>query len=283
VRDRGARDADAAPGASAAAEAVGLAALQRAFHDACTGAAPLATAHALVREDGVDRGRRLHAYAHAYWARIAAALAEDYPKLQAWLGPAFPELVVPYLRRFPTRHPSLREAGLHLAELLADRGELAAADLARLERARLEAFDGPDAAPLSRDDVAAAPPEAFPSLPLRPVPTAALVELRTNADEIWDALEGERPAPEVAAGDRVVLVWRRGVTVIHRTLRAEELPAIRRLFAPAGALAPPASFSDVCDALAGDAAAVERALDLLLRWLDAELLAAAPPADPPGG
>jgi hypothetical protein len=37
-----------------------LAALQRAFHDACTGAAPLASARALVREDGVDPVRRLH-------------------------------------------------------------------------------------------------------------------------------------------------------------------------------------------------------------------------------
>src|SRR5262249_9518821 len=81
-------------------------------------------------DDGPDARARLAVYAQAYIARIAGVLAADYPKLQAWLGPgAFAALVAPYLRAYPTRHPSLREAGAHLPAFL----DGAAADLARLE------------------------------------------------------------------------------------------------------------------------------------------------------
>jgi hypothetical protein len=247
-----------------------LAALQRAFHAACTGAAPLASARELVREDGIDPVRRLRAYAHAYWTRIAGALTADFPKLHAHLGAeAFDALVIPYLRAYPTRHPSLREAGLHLARFLDEQGQAAAADLARLERARTEVFDGPDAGVMSRDDVAALPPEAFPRLPLGLVPASALVELATNADELWDAIEAERAPPAAEAAPRAVLVWRRGLTVIHRTLDPDEAAALRRVCGGA-------SFEEVCEALAGAGAAdvVARALELLLRWLDAEAIGA---------
>jgi hypothetical protein len=253
-----------------------LATLLRAFHDACTGEAPLASARDLVREDGVDPARRLRVYAHAYWSRIAGALAADFPKLRALLGAeAFDALVVPYLRAHPTRHPSLREAGLHLARFLDEQGRTAPADLARLERARLEAFDGPDPAAggrgvLSRDHVAALPPEDFPRLPLRLVPASALVELSTNADEIWDAIERDQPPPDEAAAPCAVLVWRRDLAVIHRTLEADEAPALRRV-------ARGATFEEICEVLAEAAPGAEvvpRALELLLRWLDAEALAA---------
>ena len=264
-----------------------LAALQRAFHDACTGAAPLASARDLVREDGVDPARRLGAYAHAYRARIAGVIAADYPKLRALLGEVgFDELVDPYLRAYPTRHPSLREAGLHLAAFLDGEGRAAHAELARLERARVEVFDGPDAAPLSRDDLAALPPEEFPLLRLRLVPASVLVELTTSADDVWDAIEDASddagalpagyappaPVPVPVPPGRAVLVWRRDLTVIHRTLEPDEAASLRRLAAPGGA-----TFADVCEALAGSASAVERALELLLRWLDAAALAPAAP------
>lgn len=214
-----------------------LAALQQQFHDAVlAGNVPI--------------------YSNAYYARIHGVLADDYPKLAALLGDdAFRALVVPYLRVHPTTHPSLREAGVHLPGFLA---EPIYRDLARLERARVEAFDGPDATPLARDDLAALAPEAFPSLPLRLVPTAQLVTLATNADEVWDALEAGAAAPARVTSPRTVLVWRREITVVHRTLDADEATALAR----------GGTFGHVCEALA-----VERALELLLRWLDAGLIA----------
>lgn len=241
----------------------GLAALLAAFHDACTGAAPLAGASELVRADGVDPRRRLHAYAHAYWARIAGVLAADLPKLRAVLGEAaFDELVIPYLRAYPTRHPSLREASAHMAQFLDERGRTADADLARLERALIEVFDGPDATPLSRDDLAALAPDEFPAFRLALVPSSAVVVLTTSADDVWDALENDLPPPAPAPGARTVLVWRRGMTVIHRTLDPDEAAVVPQLRAGL-------SFGEVCALLDSP----DRAIELLLRWLDAEALA----------
>ena len=198
---------------------------------------------------------RVPIYSNAYYARIHGVLVDDYPKLAAMLGDdAFRALVVPYLRAHPTTHFSLREAGVHVPSFLADAIHR---DLARLERARVEAFDGADATPLERDTLATLPPEAFPMLPLRLVPTAQLVAMTTNADDVWDTLEADRPAPARIDTPRTVLVWRRDITVVHRTLDPDEATALAR----------GGTFGDVCEALA-----VERALALLLRWLDAGVL-----------
>lgn len=235
----------------------------RGFHAAVTGAAPLESARALIDEDAAADGlARLHVYAHAYTARIAGVLAQDYPKLEAVRG-SLRELTAAYLRAYPPGHPSLREAGLHVARFLADRGEPAhLVELARLERARVEVFDGADAPPLGRADVEALGPEDFPGFRLALVPAHRLVELATSADDLWDAVEAERELPPPVDRRGTVLVWRRDVTVIHRTLEPDEARVM-------GALAAGTSFADACELLGGSP---ERALELLVRWLDAGIL-----------
>jgi hypothetical protein len=61
-------------------------------------------------------------------------------------------------------------------------------------------------------------------------------------------------------------VWRRDVTVVHRTLDADEA---RVLPAPAAGT----TFATACDRLEDQPAPAERALALLVRWLDAAILA----------
>jgi hypothetical protein len=65
----------------------------------------------------------------------------------------------------------------------------------------------------------------------------------------------------------VVLVWRRDLTVIHRTLEADEA-------ALASAVAAGVTFAEACEVVARftDEPAA-RAIELLLRWLEAEALA----------
>ena len=138
---------------------------------------------------------------------------------------------------------------------------------ARLERARTEAFDGPDAAVLTRHAVAALPPEEFPALRLALVPTAKLLIFTTNADDVWDALEDDRPAPQRADVRRTVLVWRREVTVVHRTLEDDEASALHQLGTGS-------TFARVCEECSAHADPTARSIELLLRWLDAEILAA---------
>src|SRR5439155_23353598 len=105
---------------------------------------------------------------------------------------------------------------------------------------------------------------ALPELALAWVPSSVIVPLAWTVDDLWSAIEDEQPTGEPVREARVVLAWRRDLSVLHRTLDADE-----------GRLAPliarGASFAAVCDVLGelhGDAAS-QRAVELLLRWLGA--------------
>lgn len=240
-----------------------------AFHRAMVGTSTIADGSQVIRDDGIDREMRMRVYANAYLSRIGGVLEEHYPKLRALLGDAtFRPLARDYLRAHPPHDPSLREAGAELPRYLAETTkDLLHVDLARLERARVEAFDGPEGAVLTRDAVAALPPEAFPGLRLALVPTAKLLIFTTNADDVWDAIAEERPPPARVDVRRSLLVWRRDITVIHRTLEDDEASALHQLGTGS-------TFARVCEAFATEADPTARAIELLLRWLDAEVLEA---------
>src|ERR1041384_4697498 len=145
--------------------------LQRQFYDRVVGRVVDRAADAAVgraAEDphagGLIASGDVDVYARMYRSRLHDALAEDYPKLHVALGDErFGELVAGYFRAHPPSSFTLREAGVALAGYLAHQGDQAdhepwpawAADLAALERARVEVFDGPDASPLVQDAVAA--------------------------------------------------------------------------------------------------------------------------------
>jgi hypothetical protein len=245
-----------------------LARLQQQFYDRVVGRTPDASADP---GDGELIGSGdLAIYAGMYASRLHDTLADDYPKLRAALGDdRFGELVAHYLRAHPPSSFTLRDAGLALERFL--RGsELAppwAADLAALERARVEVFDGPDCELLTQEAVAALG-DALPGLVLAWVPSSVVVPLAWTVDDLWSAIEDGAPHPEPVAEPRVVLVWRRDVAVLHRTLDADEGQLAPRL-------APGVAFAEACEVLGelhGDAASA-RAVELLLRWLTAAVLA----------
>jgi hypothetical protein len=249
-----------------------LASLQRQFFDRVT---------AGVATDGLIASGELEVYASMYISRLLDAIADEYPKLHKALGhEAFHTVAEDYLRAHPPRSFSLREAGAFVADHLRH-SELAppwAADLAALERARHEIFDGPDAAPLTQPDVVAQGAE-LPALVVRWVPSSAVVPLRWTVDDLWSAIEDEQAFTEPAREPRTVLVWRSDIAVLHRTLdpdEAELAPSISR----------GVSFAEICEVLAGihGEDASPRAAELLLLWLAGEaLIAAAAPADQPVG
>jgi hypothetical protein len=243
-----------------------LAALQRRFYDQVTAGAPA---------DGLIASGDLDIYARMYASRLHDALAEDYPKLHAALGDEpFAAIARGYLRAHPPRSFTLRDAGLGLADHLraGTDGPAWAADLAALERARVEVFDAPDAAPLVHADVVALA-DRLPELVLAWIPAAVLVPLAWAVDDLWSAIEDDQPSFEPACEPRVVRVWRRDRAVLHRTLDDDEVELAR-------GLASSARFADACELLGrihGDDAS-PRAAELLLRWLYEELLVAAAPA-----
>lgn len=237
-----------------------LAALQRQFYQRVVSG---------EAADGLIASGDVEVYAGMYTTRLIDAIAEDYPKLRAALGEdCFGDVVARYVRAHPPWSFTLREAGAALPAFLRET-ELApawAADLAALERARIEVFDGPDAEPLTQE-VAAALGDALPELALAWVPASVVVPLAWTVDDLWSAIEDDQPSIEPVEEVRVVLAWRRDLSVLHRTLDADE-----------GRLAPMiaqgTSFAAVCEVLGelhGDAAS-GRAVELLLRWLGAAAL-----------
>lgn len=248
-----------------------LAALQRRFYALVTGA--LGDDPALIASGHVE------IYANMYALRLYDALADDYPKLRAALGEAaFSEIARCYFKARPPRSFTLRDAGVDLPAMLRTPSWLAspppawASDLAALERARVEAFDGPDGVPLDHAAVVAFG-EALPELILRWVPASFVVPIRYPVDDLWSAIEAEtdQPVLEPLPTERVVLVWRSDHSVLHRTLDTDEArlaPSIRRGIA----------FAELCEILGelhGDHASA-RAAELLMAWLAAEVLVTSP-------
>jgi hypothetical protein len=179
---------------------------------------------------------RLDVYADMYFYRLKDCLAEDYPNLAAWIGPArFHNLVTDYLLAHPSRHPSLRELGRALPVFLESQPLPArfacAPDLARLEWARLDVFDDADATPLAREALlrpgAAAPEDCMLAL----VPALRLLQLERGVLALWRALADGNHTAERASGPasprQAVCVWRRGFTIFHRSLAADEERCLR--------------------------------------------------------
>jgi hypothetical protein len=242
-----------------------LAALQRRFYELVTTGAPCV-------DPGLVAGpARLGVYADMYLTRLHDTLAEDYPKLRAALGDdAFHDLVVAYVAALPPRSFTLRDAGAALPAYASTRTDLPpwTADLAALERARVEVFDGPDAIALGRDEVARVPPEEFPELRLAWIPSSLVVELAWAVDELWDEIETETPITEPRIAARRVLVWRRGHRIVHRTLDDDEAELAILVNAQA-------TFAELSARLVALMVAEpeQRVVELLLRWLEAEVLA----------
>src|SRR5271168_2010186 len=104
---------------------------------------------------------RLEIYNRQYWFRVIAAVAEDFPALNAVLGQErFDAFVLAYLRENPSTSFSLRNLGARLPGWLASYPKLAgpqhalAVDVAQLEWAYIEAFDGASLPPLGWQDFA---------------------------------------------------------------------------------------------------------------------------------
>ena len=118
-------------------------------------------AEAVVKpNDRLTSFERLEIYNRLYWFRILWALAEDFPGLRAIVGERqFERLAVAYLAECPSESFTLRDLGARLPAWLAEHPEYAekvqsiAMDMARLEWAEVEAFDGAEFRALGEADL----------------------------------------------------------------------------------------------------------------------------------
>ena len=215
-------------------------------------------------------------YRHAYVARLAEILDDDYEQLHAYLGDrAFAKLVKAYIAANPSDQRSARWFGRHLPAFVSNSEAFAkhpeAAELAQLEKALADAFDGPDAAPLGIEALAAIRPEDWPNLVLKPHPTAIRLTFKTNAADIWSALKDEEapPKPEHLTEPQAMVVWRQDFMARFRPLSPEEA----MMWDEAGNGVRFGALCEMVATFAGEADAELRAATYLKGWIDTGMLA----------
>jgi len=160
-----------------------------------------AVASAIIKpNDRLTSFERLEIYNRQYWFRVLSGFAEDFPGLRAVLGGnRFDRLAKAYLTDCPSQSFTLRNLGSRLEAWLrknpawtAGRGNLAL-DMARLEWADIEAFDGGTEPALKPEDLAAANPA---KLRLRLQPYVQLLDLRYPVDDLLLAVKGKNQDDE---------------------------------------------------------------------------------------
>ena len=223
-----------------------------------------------------DRNALFGVYRHAYVARLAEVLADDYEQLHAYLGDAgFAKLAKSYIAAHPSDRRSARDFGRHVPDFLASDAGFAKhaelAEIAALEKALADAFDGPDAEPLKLATLAEVSPEDWTRLVFTAHPTARRLTFRTNAAEIWSALRYEKGPPSACLlpDPQAILVWRQDVTARFKPLAPEE--AMMWDEAAAGT-----RFGVLCEMVAtyaGEDGADFRAASYLKDWVDMGSLA----------
>ncbi|QEE30375.1 DUF2063 domain-containing protein [Terriglobus albidus] len=193
---------------------------------------------------------RLEIYNRQYWFRVISAVSEDYPALRALLGDErFDALVLEYLKQRPSTSWTLRDLSADLPQFLERHSAFAseqhrlAVDIARLEWAYVEAFDGAELEPLTSDELAQLGPES--SLALQP--HLRLLAVDYPVDEFVLAVKKpEEKAvnsgaaqlrqtivtstlPEMAPERRYLAVHRYDDVVYYRTLEESEFRLLAAL------------------------------------------------------
>jgi len=158
--------------------------------------------------------------------RLRDVLALDYPRLIAIVGNSeFHNLVTDCLVAAPPNHASVRNAGLRLPGFLTEhprsRLRLWLADLALLERTRLEVFDAADSPQLELSTLRALAPGDFAELPLRLIAAHAFLSIDHAASDAWLGTEVPIDDKDSATAPRLpFVVWRAFVRMAKPGLRA---------------------------------------------------------------
>lgn len=244
-----------------------LAAMQRDFRGWLTDATA-------AMDQWVDADARagLAVYHNAYRVQLVDCLRDTFEKTLLWLGEdAFIDAARAHIESTPPHGWTLGVYGdgfTHtLSEVYPDDAEVA--ELAWLDWALSRAFEGPDAAPVSTEALAAVD---WDNAGLVFAPTMQIMAANTNAGAIWSALSAQEDPPMAALLPEpgAMLVWRQDFTPCFRTLEATEAFALEQIITGA-------TFGALCLALierCGEGEGISQAGALLGQWIGDGLITA---------
>lgn len=216
---------------------------------------------------------RIDIYRNAFFARLRAALKENYPVLHRVLGDdAFDKLAEVFIIARPSRTPSIRWFGSELPDFLDQHNELvphpALIDLTRMEWALCTAFDAADAVRVEVADLLALDPADWPTLRFRPHPSLRLIHLGWAVEPLWSALSTDENAATEPPGalDHHLLIWRGADQTHWRSVEHFEARILAACIASQ-------SFSEICalGATETGAQAAAAVAGHLRIWVDAGL------------
>lgn len=229
---------------------------------------------------GLGNGRegsvtgRLSIYRRAYFARLTAALSDNFGVLPQVLGDdAFEALALAYIDSHPSQRPSIRWFGDRLPEFMAAHPDLvphgAITDIARMEWALRGAFDSPDAEPIGVAALTDVPPEVWPVLVFDALPSVRLLPMRWQVEPVWRALQGVAPEdspelPEPVEDEHFLVVWRQGLQTRWRSLDVLGADLLRAVLAGR-------PFAELCRTAAervGEDVAAVQAATALRGWVE---------------
>ncbi len=164
-------------------------------------------AEAIIKpNDRLTSLERLEIYSRSYWFRVLDSLVEDFPGVRALVGVReFHEMSRDYLSRNPSTSFTLRNLGSHFVDWLsrnlhrAEPNEKLVLDMARLEWAHIEAFDGTQRPQVTPEIWAHAGEEAT----FRLQPYLRLIESRFPVDDILLDIR------KIQSSNRQITAWRR--------------------------------------------------------------------------
>jgi len=204
-----------------------LARFQQAFADVARGRAPFDTLGDHLVD--ADSAWRLAVYRNNFVAAAVEALEKSFPSVVRLVGDAFFRAMArAYVDDHPPRSRQLVRYGSRFADHIAafpPATELAyLPDVARLDRAYLDALFAPDEPALEPERLAGIPPEDIGALTPGLHVSARILASAYPAYSIWRANRGDVDAPsvDVNGGGETALIWRSGPDGRHRTLSSGE-------------------------------------------------------------
>lgn len=249
----------------------------------------------VTRSRALTAAERLAIYANAYHHRLLECLGEVFPMLKRTLGDdAFDSLAFGYLQVYPSRTYTLNELGRQFppfleqtrpsadvsapapvdeasdteVELMQDWPDFLI-DLARLEWAIYEVFDGPGTEqlpPLGAEQLSVIPPEQWPKATLVPALCLQLLQTRFPVNDYYTALRRAKPedaVPMPLAKESFLALTRRDYVVRRHALSATQFKLLQAILAgqPIG--------EAVQGALPADGAEVDQLAAELQAWFRA--------------
>jgi Putative DNA-binding domain len=183
--------------------------------------------------DRLTSFERLEIYNRQYWFRVLAALGEDFPGLRAVLGQRrFDAMARAYLIANPSRSFTLRNLGSRMESWLRTNPKWAgpnqelALDIARLEWADIEAFDGKTEPALRPDDLSSA---AGPRMKLTLQPYVRLLSFRYPVDDLLLEVRKEDEDTDFASNTFQEHRKRKRVRAVAKLKPAQIFLAVHRI------------------------------------------------------